>query len=99
MASRRSESNQLLPEFLRDMRTKAGLTQAEVATKLGYTSPQFVSNWERGLANPPVVMLRNLTKLYRVEAEEMLTRFLQDVETDIRNEFYEKRGAKKRRSS
>lgn len=93
MASKRQE--QVLPEYLKDMRVKAGLTQAEVANKLGYTSPQFVSNWERGLANPPVFMLKGLTKLYRVDAEEMLKRFLQDVESEIRGEFYEKRAEKR----
>ena len=40
--------------YFRDMRKKAGLSQLEVSKRLGYGSAQFVSNWERGLASPPI---------------------------------------------
>ena len=37
---------------LKKMRLKAGLSQRDVSTALGYTSPQYVSNWERGKSHP-----------------------------------------------
>lgn len=40
--------------FLKSRRIERGLTQAELAKALGYSSPQFVSNWERGLCLPPL---------------------------------------------
>lgn len=40
-------------KFLRDARVSAGLTQRDVSAKMGYTSAQFVSNWERGVCAPP----------------------------------------------
>ena len=77
-----------MAEYLKEKRAKANLTQSDVASKLGYSSPQFVSNWERGLAKPPVFVLRDLTKLYKVSANEMFSVLLSEVESDLRSEFY-----------
>lgn len=74
-------------EFLRKARVEAGLSQAYVANELGYTSPQFVSNWERGLAGPPTAILKRLAKLYKVNAEELFGLILKDVERQMRYEF------------
>jgi transcriptional regulator with XRE-family HTH domain len=85
------KKNRRLAEFLKDKRVAAGLTQSAVAEKLGYSSPQFISNWERGLANPPVFILRNLTKIYKVSADEMFKRLLEQVEAELHQEFYSPR--------
>lgn len=85
-----------LATFLKKKRIEAGLTQSEVASELGYSSPQFISNWERGLANPPVFILRNLTKLYKVSADEMFKKLMQEVERDLHSEFYSSRSARRR---
>lgn len=84
-----------LSAFLKDKRVEAGLTQSEVAKKLGYSSPQFISNWERGLANPPVFILRDLTKMYKVPTEEMFSRLLEEVEADLHREFYGSKGRRR----
>lgn len=39
--------------YLREKRMKAGLKQKDIAEILNYSSIQFVSNIERGLADPP----------------------------------------------
>ena len=77
-----------LADFLKNKRESIGLTQSDVARKLGYSSPQFVSNWERGLANPPVFVLRDLTKMYKVNANQMFDLLVEDVKTDLHREFY-----------
>lgn len=84
-----------LAAFLKKKRVDAGLTQSEVASQLGYSSPQFISNWERGLANPPVFILRNLTKLYKVPADEMFGKLMQEVERDLHREFYSSKGRRR----
>ena len=38
---------------LREYRIRMGITQWDVANALGYTSAQFISNWERGVSYPP----------------------------------------------
>ncbi|MCM2281688.1 MAG: helix-turn-helix domain-containing protein [Bdellovibrionaceae bacterium] len=84
-----------LAAFLKKKRIDAGLTQSEVANELGYSSPQFISNWERGLANPPVFILRNLTKLYKVSSDEMFNKLMQEVERDLHREFYSSKGRRR----
>ena len=49
---------QKLGPFLKKARSKMGLSQRDVADKLGYTSPQFISNVERGLCSPPLKKLK-----------------------------------------
>lgn len=85
-----------LAAFLKKKRIDAGLTQSEVANSLGYTSPQFISNWERGLANPPVFILRNLTKLYKVPADEMFSKLMEEIERDLHREFYSTKNSRRR---
>ena len=84
-----------LAAFLKEKRTNVGLTQSQVAEKLGYSSPQFISNWERGLANPPVFVLRDLTKMYKVSADEMFKLLLSEVEKDLHRDFYSTKGRRR----
>ena len=62
--------------YLKRKRIAAGLSQAEVSRRLGYTSSQFVSNWERGLAKPPLPAMSKLIKLYSIDADEVLDHYL-----------------------
>lgn len=56
---------------LKAWREQAKLSQSSVAEKLSYTTPQFISNWERGLSLPPLEVLPKLIKMYGLSAEEM----------------------------
>lgn len=62
---------QKLGLYLRDKRTAAQLTQRDIAKEMGYTSPQFISNWERGLTAPPLMTLKKLIKMYKCDAKEV----------------------------
>ena len=83
-----------LSTFLKDKRVKAGFTQAEIAKQLGYTSPQFVSNWERGMSNPPIETLKQIGKLYSVSMDELYDVLLQtsieELKVTLRERFYAK---------
>jgi transcriptional regulator with XRE-family HTH domain len=61
-----------LGEYLQKMRTQAGLTQREVSLALGYSSAQFISNFERGIAVPPLKKLKVLIKMYDMSVEEVM---------------------------
>ncbi len=52
-----------LGSYITDLRTRAGLTQRQVADKLSI-SPQAVSHWERGDTFPTVDILTQLASLY-----------------------------------
>lgn len=58
--------------FLKEKRIAAGLSQMAVAVELGYTTSQFISNWERGLSKPPIKMFKKIAKLYKIEAVAIL---------------------------
>jgi transcriptional regulator with XRE-family HTH domain len=68
-----------LNEYLRQKRLDSGLSQLDVARVLGYSSPQFVSNWERGLVSPPLETIATLIDLYKIPAQEVVDRILDET--------------------
>lgn len=81
-----------LSDFLKEKRTQVGLSQKDVADKLGYSSAQFISNWERGLSSPPMHTLKKLAEMYNVNVDEMfdviLESTLEQVRVDLQKKFY-----------
>lgn len=53
----------ILGNYLREAREAKGLTQIEVAKRLGYSTSQFVSNWERGMCSPAENKMKKLIKM------------------------------------
>lgn len=68
-----------LGKLLQSKRRSAGLTQGEIAKVLGYSSPQFISNFERGLCLPSIESLPILTKVYKIRPKVMIE-ILMDIE-------------------
>ena len=58
--------------FLAELRRDRGLTQEELGEKLGVTN-KTVSRWENGNYLPPAEMLRELSMLYGVTINELLS--------------------------
>lgn len=56
-----------LGEFIVGRREKLGLTQKDVADRLGLTTGQFISNWERGVSYPPNTMLKKLASVLQTQ--------------------------------
>ncbi|MEZ4744053.1 MAG: helix-turn-helix transcriptional regulator [Bdellovibrionota bacterium] len=61
--------------FLKNGREERNMTQSEVAGFLGYSTPQIVSNWERGLATPPLKVIPKLAFLYGIEPKTFIDAF------------------------
>ena len=84
-------------KFLKDKRENMGLSQAAIAEKMGYTTPQFVSNWERGLAMPPMKTLKKLAEMYKIPQQELFDILLQatvhQVKVNLHKKFYGKKSA------
>lgn len=79
-----------LAKFIKRKRIEACLTQAELATELGYSTPQFISNWERGLSQPPVDTLVVLAGLIKVNKDELFNMLLAMKIEEITEEFKQK---------
>jgi len=64
---KKKEMHTEIGKYLYEKRIKAGLSQKDVSDKLGYTSPQFISNYERGLCSPPLKKLKKIADLYKIK--------------------------------
>ena len=84
---------QELGTYLAKQRARAGLTQDQVARQLNYSTAQFISNWERGISSPPLKVLRKLTQLYGIGAEEMFNMLLSMEAENLRKQLGLKRKA------
>ncbi len=58
---------------LRELRNKSGLTQNEIANKLG-VSGQTILNWENGIYEPKINQLIQLADLFEVSVDYLIER-------------------------
>lgn len=58
--------------WLKEARSRSGLSQGEVSETLGYKSPQFISNWERGLSLPPDHQLTEIVDVYNLKPIDLV---------------------------
>jgi len=76
-----------LGRFLKFHRKNQALTQWDIAKVLGYESPQFVSNFERGLCCPSLDSLPVLCKLYKIEPKKVIDFMLKAEEEKLKALF------------
>lgn len=62
-----------LPEKLRELRSKYGLTQKQISERLG-VSPSIVSGYETGERTPSTEVLLALSRLYHTSTDYLLGR-------------------------
>jgi transcriptional regulator with XRE-family HTH domain len=81
----------ILADYLKEKRIASGLSQKDVASKMGYSTPQFISNWERGISQPPINSIKKLCEIYGVESEQLfehsLSATLEIVTEELRKKF------------
>lgn len=73
--------------YLREKRESKGLTQAQVAMQLGYGSPQFISNIERGVSRVPLKSLKNFISLYNLQASEVIEVILDEKRDQLKTQL------------
>ncbi len=76
-------TKQPVPNSLRFYRKQAGLRQVDVAAKLGFTSYDRISHWEKGSAFPSVTNLFRLSALYKVPAQELYEEYRATLERQL----------------
>ena len=60
-------------------------SQSELSHLLGYKNGQFISNVERALCNVPLKMLRKVTEVLDISADELKHAILDDHERTLEN--------------
>lgn len=71
-------------------RREAGLTQADLAERFGFSSSQFISNWERGVATPPVAYIAQFPDVFGVSKASVARtydEYLEGVSRMFKTEF------------
>ena len=66
---------------LRELRNKSGLTQNEIASKLG-VSGQTILNWENGIYEPKINQLIQLADLFDVTVDYLIERKSNELTVD-----------------
>lgn len=69
--------------FLRQKRLDSGFSQGEIAKIAGLTSPQFISNVERGVALPSPHLMNVMLAKYKFDSEEFL-----ELIAQLKMEYY-----------
>lgn len=77
-------------KYVKQKREDAGLSQKQVAEQLGYSTPQFISNWERGISMPPIKSVKKLADIYQTSVEEIFNLLLEDTLLQVTNDFKKK---------
>lgn len=91
--------NENLGVTFKNHRVDIGLSQGQVSKVLGYTSPQFVSNFERGLCSLPLNKIKKLIDLYELKGEEVVELMLALHESYLREELNVKKRGKQRKQA
>ena len=74
----------LFGSFLKNARESKGITQQEISDKLGFSSPQFISNCERGVANLPPKHFKPVSKMIGIDTERLIKLYIKDFEMRVR---------------
>lgn len=83
------EYNERLGSYMRKMRVKADKSQGEIAKAAGFTSPQYISNIERGICAIPNRVLKIMIAQYSIDTEDFLE-FLADIKMDYYKKVFSK---------
>lgn len=80
----------ILATFLKNKRQLSGMSQKDVSNRLGYSTAQFISNWERGVSSPPMNILKKLAEIYQVSLEEFYDVLLQATIEEAKVDLHKK---------
>jgi transcriptional regulator with XRE-family HTH domain len=83
-----------IAEMIRNYRENKGLTQLELATKVGYGGSVFISLIERKQSKVPLKTLGRIIKILGLPEKELIALliqgYIQDVQVEIRSGMREK---------
>lgn len=85
-----------LSELIKDSRKKVGISQKELSEQLGYTSSQFISNWERGVSSPPMDKLLEICQILRISQSQIVDTIMYETEQTLLSHL---KGTKKKAAS
>lgn len=82
-----SKNRLSLAELIRNSRIEKEISQKQLAEKLGYSSSQFVSNWERGISSPPLDKLEEICRSLGIAPNEIIETIMYETEKNLIGQF------------
>lgn len=79
----KAKNKYTIGQFLAKRRTELNITQSDLSRSLGYSSPQFVSNWERGLCSPPLQIMSQLCDSLKISKKEVTELLLKQYRSEV----------------
>ena len=64
--------NSLFPQRCRELRKASGMTQDDLAKKVGVKRKQAVSNWEKGISTPSLKCAMRLANIFGVSLDYLV---------------------------
>lgn len=58
--------------LVKTKRQQKGITQRELSEKLGYSSPQYISNFERGICGLSPKKFKTVSKMLGIPAKQLV---------------------------
>lgn len=77
-----------LGKIIKEYRVSAAMTQLELAKKLGYEIPQFISLIENGHSKVPLNILGQIMTFLDIPEKVLLTALIENYESDAREQLY-----------
>ena len=74
----------MISKQIKDLRKQHNYTQEELAEKLN-TSRQTISKWEKGISEPDLNMLMQLSQLFSVSTDYLITGSDNSIKKDNKN--------------
>ncbi len=68
--------NSFFSSNLKHLRTSNGMEQRELAETLGFKSSSAVSEWEKGVREPSVVVISKIAEIFRVSISDIMEKDL-----------------------
>ncbi len=78
-AAATGELSPKLGKFLKKWRNAVGLSQGDVSKECGYSTSQFISNWERNKSKPPPEAWPVIIRKYKISQVELFQIMLEDI--------------------
>lgn len=76
-----------LKDIIKMKRLEKGFSQSSLAKILGYSSGQFVSNWERGESYPPVDRLAKMSLLFEMDDIVLFNLYVEESVKEKKREY------------
>jgi transcriptional regulator with XRE-family HTH domain len=81
------KSNKHLGQVIKEFRSKANFTQKDLAEKLGYNIPQFISLMENGHSKIPLNVLGELITLLKIPEKMVMDLLLETYRKEAREQI------------